>query len=129
LPDGRESREFIDELAVFVEQFFGLVTLHPGLKNLEMLRIFTDRRQRDLMRSECAFDGDSIHFLRAGPSLRRAEDNHGPDGLLFESALTSLLLNSPNLGVAILKRLGQELMHDLRVVALDKVGLVTPLPT
>jgi hypothetical protein len=53
------------------------------------------------------------------------KDDHGPDGLLLESVLASLLLNSTNLGITILKRLSEELMHDLGIVALNKVGLVT----
>ena len=120
----RESRELINEFAIRVKEFFGLVTLHPGFQNLQVFRIVFNRCERNLVRAECAFDGNSIHFLGAGPSLGRAEDDHGPDGLFLEAALASLLLNSTNLGVAIFKRLSEELMHDLGIVALDEVGLV-----
>ncbi len=89
-----------------------------------MLWILTDRCQRDLVRAECAFDGDAIHFLGAGPSLGRAKDNHGPDGLFLEAVLASLLLNSTNLVIAIFKRLSEELMDDFGIIALDKVGVV-----
>src|ERR1035438_7928233 len=93
----RESRELVEELSVFVEQFFDLVTLHPGFKNLEMLWIFTDRCKWNLMRAECAFNGYSVHFLRAGPSLGCGKDDHGPDGLHLEAVLARLLLNCPDL--------------------------------
>jgi len=79
-----------------------------------MLWIFHGPCQRDLMRAECAFDGYPIHFLRAGPSLGRAKDDHGPDGLHSETVLARLLLNCPDLGIAIVKGLGQKLMHNLR---------------
>jgi hypothetical protein len=113
LPTWRESRQFGDELAVLVEELLWLVALHPGFKDLEMLGILFDRCQRNLVRAECAFDRDSIHFLRTGPSLGRAQDNHRPDGLLLESVLARFLLNSTNLGIAIIQRLSQKLMHDL----------------
>ena len=122
----REGREFINELSVLVEEFLWLVAFHPGFKDLEMLGIVFDRCERNLVRAECAFDWDAIHFLRAGPSLGRAQDDHGPDGLHLEAVLARLLLNAKNLGITILKRLSQQLMDDLRVIALNKVGLVTP---
>ena len=90
-----------------------------------MLGIVFDRCERDLVCAEGTFDRNAIHFLRARPSLGRAEYDHGPDRLFCESVLTCLLLNSPNLGVTILKRLRQNLMHDLRIIALDKVRVVT----
>ena len=89
-----------------------------------MFRIFADRGERDLMSTEGTFNRDSIHFFRTGPSLGRAQDDHGPDWLLLESALTRLLLDGSNLGIAIVQRSSQELMHDFRIVAFDKIGLV-----
>ena len=105
LPTGRESRQFFKELAVLVEEFLWLVALHPGFKDLEMFGIVFDRCERNLMRAECAFNRNSIHFLRTSPSLGCAQDDHGPDGLLLEAVLARLLLNCPNLGVAIVERL------------------------
>jgi hypothetical protein len=82
IAQGRESRQFLNELAVVVEEFLWLVTAHPGFKNLEMFRILAYGCERHLMRAECAFDRDPVHFLGAGPSLRCAKDDHRPDGLL-----------------------------------------------
>ena len=36
-----ESRQFVNELAVLVEEFLWLVASHPGFKDLEMLGVFT----------------------------------------------------------------------------------------
>ena len=89
-----------------------------------MFRVFADRSERDLMSTEGTFNRDSIHFFRTSPSLGGAQDNHGPDWLLLEPALTRLLLDGSNLGIAIVQRSSQELMHDFRIVAFDKIGLV-----
>src|ERR1017187_4859151 len=55
----------------------------------------------------------------------RAKNNHGPDRLLLEPTAARLLLNCSNLGVAIVQRSSEELMHGLRIVAFDKIGPVT----
>src|ERR1700691_2488747 len=86
IADRRKYGEFGDELAMLVEEFFRLIALHPGFKNLQMLWILSHGCKRNLVRSEGAFNRNSIHFLRTGPSLGRAQNNHGPDGLLRESA-------------------------------------------
>ena len=89
-----------------------------------MFRVFADRGERHLMSTEGAFNRDSVHFFRTSPSLGRAQDDHGPDGLLLEPALTRLLLNGSNLGIAIVQRSSQELVDNFRIVAFNKIGLV-----
>ncbi len=89
-----------------------------------MLRVFADRGERDLMSTECTFNRDSIHLFRTSPPLRRAQDDHGPDWLLLEAALTRLLLDGSNLGITVVQGSGQELMHDFRIVTFHKIGLV-----
>src|ERR1700691_4229275 len=101
IADGRKCGEFGYELAMFIEEFIRLIALHPGFKNLQMFWILTHGCKRNLVRSEGAFNRNSIHFLRTGPSLGRAQNDHGPDGLLRESAVASCLLNRANLRVAI----------------------------
>jgi hypothetical protein len=39
IPYRREGRQFFDELAVLVEEFVRLVTLHPRFKDFQMFRI------------------------------------------------------------------------------------------
>ena len=90
-----------------------------------MFGVFADRCERNLVRAEGAFDRDPIHLFRTGPSLGCAQDDHGPDRLLLESAPARLVLDGSNLGIAIVQSSGQKLMHDFRIVAFDKVGLVT----
>src|SRR5664279_873047 len=122
----RELRQFRNEFAILIEELLRLVASHPGFKDLEMFGIFPDRCEGHLVRTEGAFDWNSIHFLRTGPSLGCAQDDHGPDRLFLESALARLLLNGSNLGIAFVQRSSQDLMDDLRIVAFDKIGLVTP---
>src|ERR1700734_1964239 len=116
--------QLVNEFPFFIEEFLRLVASHPGLKDLEMFRVFADRGERDLMSTEGAFNRDSIHFFRPSPTLRRAQDDHGPDWLLLKPAVARLLLNGSNLGIAIVQRFSQELMYDFGIVAFDKIGLV-----
>src|ERR1019366_4220494 len=127
LPAGASSANSVMNLPFLSKSSCGLVASHPGFKDLEMFGIFADRSERDLVRTEGAFDWNSIHFLRTGPPFGCAQDDHGPDRLFLESALARLLLNGSNLGIAIVQRSSQDLMDDLQIVAFDKIGLV-PTP-
>jgi hypothetical protein len=89
----RECRQFFNELAIRVKEFLRFVASHPSFKNFEMLGILTNGSERDLVCAESAFDRDSIHFFRASPSLGRAQNDHGPNGLLLESVPADFLLN------------------------------------
>src|ERR1039458_4524760 len=120
-----ESCQLVNELPVLIEELLWFVASHPGLKDAEMLGVVTDRCERNLVRAEGALNRNSIHFLRAGPSFRRAEDDHRPDGLFPESCAACLLLNRLDLCIAIVQRLSQKLMHNLRIVTLDEVRIVS----
>ena len=86
-PIGASSASSAMNLPFSIEELLRFVASHPGLKDLEMLGVFANRGERDLMGTEGAFNRDSIHFFRTGPPLGRAQDDHGPDWLLLEPAL------------------------------------------
>src|SRR5208283_5076371 len=125
IADRCKFRHLVNEFALFIEEVLRLVALHPGFKDLEMFGVFSDRCEGHLVRTEGTFNWDSIHFLRAGPSLGCPQDDHGPDRLFLESALACLKLNGSNLGIAVVQSSRQQLMYGLRVVTFDKVGVVT----
>ena len=68
------------EFSFRVEKLFRPITFHPRFEQLKVMRVFTNRGERDLVRAEGAFDGDSIHFLRTCPALWGAQDDHRPSG-------------------------------------------------
>ena len=123
----RKGSQFVNKLALLVEELMRPITLHPGFKNLEMFGIFANRCERHLMCAEGSFDGNPIHFLRTRPPFGCAQDDHRPNWLFLESIAARFVLNRPNLGVAIVQRCRQQLVHDFRIVTLDEIGLV-PTP-
>src|SRR5437588_5829005 len=70
--------QFRKQLSMVVEEFFGLVALHPTLKNLQVLRLAFKISNRDLMGAEGAFDGQAIDCLWAGPAFGCPQNNHRP---------------------------------------------------
>ena len=89
-----------------------------------MFGVFPNRCEGHLVRTEGAFNRNSIHFLRTRPSLGCAQDDHRPDRLCPESALARLQLNGANLGITVVQSSGQQLMHAFGIVTLDKAGVI-----
>ena len=80
---------------------------------------------RHLVRAERAFGRFAVDDLRAGPALRRAQDDHGPAGTLLEPVRAGVALDALDLGDHRVERGGHELVHLHRVVALDEIRRVT----
>ena len=76
----RKVRQFINESAILVEEFLGLVASHPGFEDLEMFGVFADAWQavpdaREMcLRSGCRplLSGRSIPWACAGRSSARS---------------------------------------------------------
>ncbi len=66
------------EIPFRVEELLRLVASHPFFEKLELRGVLAHRCQRNLVRAESAFDGESIDLLRPGPAFRRAQDDHRP---------------------------------------------------
>jgi hypothetical protein len=89
---------------------------------------FLEVRNRHLMRAPGAFNRFAIHELRAGPALRRAEDDHRPARPLQTFCLgagASGALDVTNLAQNPVEGAGKALMHARRIVALDEMRIVT----
>src|SRR5271154_1587602 len=93
-----------------------------------MVGIFTNSRERNLMSSECTLDRYSIYFFRAGPALRRPQNDHRPQlpRLVFAASIcsASALLNFPYLRITTIKGGCEQLVHRLGVVPLHKIRTV-----
>ncbi len=96
-PLGASSASSGNELAVLVEEFLGLVALHPLLQQLQMLGLRRQFGKRHLVRAPGAFDGHAIHLLRAGPAFGRAQNDHGPVRPLLEAVGAGLCLDLSDL--------------------------------
>ena len=74
----RERRELGDERAALVEELLGPVAAHPPLEQREVLGVLADAAERHLVGAEGALDLDAVDLVRAGPALRRAQDDRRP---------------------------------------------------
>ena len=80
---------------------------------------------RHLMGAPIAFGLLAVDRLRTGPAFRRAHDDHRPGRALREPLAARLMLDVANIVDHFLQRLGHQFVHDLRIVALDKMGFIT----
>src|SRR5262245_18441560 len=67
----------------------------------------------------------AVDLLRAGPALRRAEDDHRPGRPLRDAFRVRVELAPFDVGHGPVERRGQLLMYLLRLAALDEVRRVT----
>src|SRR5262245_21292536 len=77
--------------------------------------------KRHLVRAPEAFDLVPIYFLRSGPALGAAQNDHGPPRTGSLVARSRFLLVALYLEHTVLHRGCQLLMHCLRVATLDEV--------
>src|SRR5580700_7408480 len=75
---GREFSELRDELARFVEEFFGPVAPHPIFQDLQVAWFRGQIRYGHLMGTPRSLDWLAIYKLRAGPAFWTAQNNHRP---------------------------------------------------
>ena len=123
LPGGSQFRKLGNEPARLVEQFVRPIASQPLLQEPHVAR--SDHvADRDLMRAKSAFDLLPVHRLRAGPTLWRAQNDHGPARTLREPLRTSIALDAANLGDDGVERCRHLLVHVHRVIALDDIGHV-----
>ena len=65
----RQFGQFRHEPAILIEQFLGLVALHPAFKLLDMIGMLGIHQERHLVRSERAFNLQTIDDFRSRPAL------------------------------------------------------------
>ena len=89
-----------------------------------MLRIALHLVDRHLVGAPKALDPLAVDFLRAGPAFPRAKHDHRPGRTLREPAAPCVLLDALDVADDRFEGLGHQLMHRLRVVALDEMRRV-----
>ena len=119
----RELRELRLEPPGCVEELPGLVALHPALEDAYVFRL-VHVGHRHLMRAPVAFALQTVDLLRAGPTLGRAEHDHGPRRSLRDALRPRVELDLLDVGDDRIQRAGELLMHALRLVAYDEMRLV-----
>ena len=77
-----EFGQFGPEAAVAVEQFRGLVALHPLFEDAHMSGVLVHLSHRHLMRAPVALGAPAVDLFRAGPSLWGAKHDHRPERAL-----------------------------------------------
>ena len=85
-----------------------------------MLGVALHCAHRHLMRPPVAFLPLAVDLLRAGPALRRPHDDHRPGRTPREAVGARITLDAPDLVDRLCQRLGHQLMHRPRIVALDE---------
>ena len=121
LPLRREGLQLGDERAVVVKELLGVVAAQPLLELHEVLGLV--HRDRHLVRAERPLHLPAVHFLRAGPALRRAEHDHRPVGARGVVRGARVLLDGVDLLDGPVHRLGHFRVHFGGVVALDEARL------
>ena len=113
--------------AAGVEQLGRAVGAHPLLELPQVLRVGPRRGDRHLVRPPGSFHRQPVDELRPGPALGRAQHEHRPARPPGFTAFAGSPLDVVDLGHDRVEGGGHLLVHQLRVVALDRVDLV-PVP-
>src|SRR5262249_12668477 len=119
-----ELGEVVDEATIRIEESIGLVAAHPLLELFEMVGSARDLGERQLVRTEGAFDRQAVDALRTGPALRRAEHDGRPAGPRQSALLAGGPLDLTDARVALVERGRQCLVYPGGLVALDEQRVV-----
>ena len=109
--------------AVFLKELLRAVAPEPLFQNGQMRGLV--HHDRDLVRAEAALDHLAVHLFRAGPALRRAQDDHRPLYAAVVVVCAGFFADGEDFTDDFVHGLGHELVHGHRIVSLDKVGLPT----
>ena len=123
---GSQFLQFGDQGAVLVEQFLSMVAVQPFFDLLQVLFLVRGADSDvdgHLVCTEGALDGLAVHYLRASPALRGAQNDHRPLDMAHILASTGALLDVVDLFDDGIQGLSHLLVHGHRVVAFNEVRL------
>ena len=123
----RQLGQFCDQSAIFIEEFLCLVALHPFFQELYMIGMCGIDEQRDLMRSKCSLDLQTVDDLRACPALGRLEDDHWPAWPSSIVVVARVVLELVDILDGLIDGGGHQFVHLLRLIPSTKYG-VQPQP-
>ena len=121
-PFGARFGQFRNQAAAVIEQFFGLVAFHPGLKLRDMFRMVGVHEQRHLMRAKRALDLQAIDNFGSRPALGRPKDDHRPTRSGGVVPGPGVLLDLPDVADGLVQGRGHELMHCVWIITFHEVG-------
>ena len=122
-PGGEVGQLGLEPPAV-VEELRGPVALHPLLEQPHVGRVLVHLAHRHLVRAPVVLGALAVDLLRARPALGGAEHDHGPAGTSGEPVLARVGLDALDLADDGVQGGGHELVHLLRLGALDEVRRV-----
>ena len=117
--------QFGFELAVFLEQLFGLVASHPFFQQLQMPPFVSQIRERHLVRAPGTLRRFAIHLFWSSPTFGTAENDHRPDWAPLEPILARARLNDADLVEHLVERASHPLVHQGGLVAFYEIRFVT----
>ena len=117
----RQLTQFRNQTAVLIEQLLCMIALQPILQNFQMLRLV--HHDRNLMCTEAVFDHVAVYFLRTGPALRGAQNDHRPYRTRCIAGFACVLLNCLDFLNDDVHGLSHLAMHGHRIITLYEVRL------
>ena len=123
---GSQFLQFGDQSAVLIEQFLSMVAVQPFFDLLQVLFLVRGADSDvdgHLVCTEGALDGLAVHYLRASPALRGAQNDHRPLDMAHILTSTGALLDVVDLFDDGIQGLSHLLVHGHRVVAFNEVRL------
>ena len=121
----RQRGDFALQSSTFIEQLFGLVTLHPLFENLYVSGIAVHFAHGNLMGAPVIFRALAVDLLWTRPAFRATQHDHGParpvSTPLTASCFTLDLFNLINDPV---HDSSHQLMHLFRFMPFDEIGRV-----
>src|ERR1700758_5566797 len=118
-----EFSQLLLQRTVSVEQFLRPVTLHPLFQDSDVFRL-VHVAHGDLMASPIILALLAVDLGRTGPSFRRPENDHWPDGAFAEALAESIDLDFLYVRDSCIERRGHLLMHSPRLMPFHEVRFV-----
>ena len=110
------------QATAFLEKLLRPIALHPAFQHLEVLGMRGVNGERDLVRTEGAFDLYAVDHLRPGPAFGRIQDDHRPARPLEIAAYPSVTLEGLDFLHRRVERRGHGRVHQFRLMTLDEIG-------
>ena len=111
----RLSGQLGQQPAVLVEELLGPVAAHPLLEPASLVFAVPNSGERNLVRPPRSLDRNAVDLSRAGPALRRPEDEHRPARPLEAAALPRRCLDLRDRVERAVERGGEALVHQRRI--------------
>ena len=114
-----------NQFAVLVENLLRLITAHPLLKQMQMLRVLSNIENRYLMGAPKTFKLMPTYFGWRGPALGGTQNQERPSGEPGGAGAAGIVLNRSNIRDALIQCGRHRLVHTFPLRTFDKIRLIT----